>query len=341
MEIQFHPESGRGSVRTYSLSLRAERVAAAVAGALLLLLLSLCWTGPVVALRWSRHQNRTGILQASRSLSEGDRALAGEAAALAGRALALGDRLTRIAFLYEIPPASWPRVLDPERGVLADHRPEKILPGLERYLMGLERARVLLAERETADRELPGRVPSILPLSARLFEPSAFFGPRVSPWTGEEEFFPGLDLAAPEGSAVISPGAATVLFAGRVRPSRTGWLWRLGNVVALSHGQAAVTLFGHLSRMDVRTGQRLARGDRVGGVGKTGWAMAPQLHYELWRFEDGRWRPTDPLYAVLDHRLEAGSVSLLRMRATSFPGSVEALPGEGRRRSRVVSAPYR
>ncbi len=332
MEIQFHPKSGKGTVRTYSLTPRGERVAAGLAGALLLLLLSLFWTLPVVALRWSRHQNRAGILQASQTLSEADRDLGEEAAALAGRAHALGDRLTRIAFLYELPAASWPRVLDAEKGVLTDADPEKILTGLERYLSGLERGRLLLAEREKADRELSARVPSILPLSARIFEPSAFFGPRVSPWTGEEEFFPGLDLAAPEGSAVISPGAATVFFAGRVRPSRTGWLWRLGHVVVLSHGEAVVTLFGHLSRMDVRPGQRLARGDRIGAVGKTGWAIAPQLHYELWRFEGGRWRPTDPLYAVLDHRLDAGNVSLERMRATSLPGPVEALPRAGRRR---------
>ena len=326
MELQFHPKSGRGAVRTYSVGPVGERTLLALACILALLALSLLWTVPVALARMRRHEARRDIAREAESARLAAREA--EAALLAAkeRALDLGDRLNRIAFLYEVPAAVWPRPLDPGRGVI-EGNPDRIARGLERYAAALERGRALIEERERADPELPRRTPSLLPLAAGQFEPSALFGPRVSPWTGEQEFFPGVQLSASEGSAVIAPAGGTVVFVGKARPVPRGWLWRLGNVVVLSHGNSGATVYGHLSRVDVRRGQRLERRDRIGAVGRTGWAMAPQLHYELWRFEGTTLRPTDALFAVLDHDLERERVSLERMAATSLPEPVERLPG--------------
>src|SRR5262249_42514325 len=125
---------------------------------------------------------------------------AGQSQALKRRALDLGDLLNRIAFLYEIPAAAWPRILNPERWALSSDDPDRIAAGVDIYLRGLEKAAVLLEQREAGDPDLARRVPSIFPFAAIPFEPSAFFGPRISPWTGAEEFFPGVDLAAAGGS---------------------------------------------------------------------------------------------------------------------------------------------
>jgi len=327
MELQFHPKSGRGTVWTLSAGPRGERALLTLAGALLLLALSLLWTVPVVIARLLRHEARADIESETRTLRASERSVVERASELKRNALALGDRLNRIAFLYEVPAPNWPRALDPERGLLERAGTERLAQGLEWYLRALERARALLEERERADPELARRVPSLLPVSASLFEASALFGPRVSPWTGEEEFFPGVQLAAPEGSPVIAPADGRVAFVGRVRPTPAGWLWRLGTVVVISHGRGGATLYGHLSRVDVRRGQRLARGDSIGAVGATGCAMAPQLHYALWRFDGPSLRPTDPLFAVLDYSLDRELVSLDRMAATSLPEPVERLPG--------------
>jgi murein DD-endopeptidase MepM/ murein hydrolase activator NlpD len=326
MELQFHPKSGRGAVRTYSVGPGGERTLLALACVLALLALSLLWTVPVTLARMRRHEARSDIAREAESARLAAREA--EAALLLTKehALDLGDRLNRIAFLYEIPAAVWPGPLDPGRGVI-EGNPDRIVRGLERYAAALERGRALIEERERADPELPRRTPSLLPLAAGQFEPSALFGPRISPWTGEQEFFPGVQLSASEGSAVIAPAGGTVVFVGKARPVPRGWLWRLGNVVVLSHGLSGATVYGHLSRVDVRKGQRLERHDRIGAVGRTGWAMAPQLHYEVWRFEGTRLRPTDALFAVLDHDLERERVSLERMAATSLPEPVERLPG--------------
>jgi murein DD-endopeptidase MepM/ murein hydrolase activator NlpD len=148
----------------------------------------------------------------------------------------------------------------------------------------------------------------------------------VSPWTGSEEFFAGIDLAAPAGAPVLAPAAGTVVFAGRLPTSANARLWRFGNLVVLSHSEAGVTVFGHLARVEVRRGERVRRGSRLGTVGTTGWAMSPALHYEYWRRDGSGLAATDPRFAMLDFKIAGHDVSLERMRATSAPDAVQPPP---------------
>jgi murein DD-endopeptidase MepM/ murein hydrolase activator NlpD len=83
----------------------------------------------------------------------------------------------------------------------------------------------------------------------------------------------GVDYAAPTGTPVRSVGDGVVEFAGR----RGGY----GNVVEIRHTNNRSTLYAHLSRIDVRRGQRIEQGGRVGAVGSTGWATGPHLHFEF------------------------------------------------------------
>lgn len=83
----------------------------------------------------------------------------------------------------------------------------------------------------------------------------------------------GVDYAAPTGTAVRAVGDGIVHFAGR----QNGY----GNVVEVQHGRDRSTLYAHLSRIDVRKGQRVEQGDHIGAVGATGWATGPHLHFEF------------------------------------------------------------
>lgn len=330
MEFQLHPASRQGAVRSLVLSEAGERAAIALAGLSCLLAVSLWVTVPTVIRRAARAEQAATIAETSTAVRKDRADLEARVSDLRQRALDAGDLVNRAAFLYGISPAHWPRSLNPETGVLAPEDPELVVQGLFRYLAGLERGLDALVASEAADPALAARTPARLPISSDLVEPSARFGPRVSPWTGNEEFFPGLDLAAPAGSAVVSPADGTVVFAGRVPASVNSRLSRYGNLVVLSHGAAGATAFGHLAKIEVRRGERLRRGQRLGTVGATGWATFPALHYEYWRpGEDGLF-PTDPRFAMLDFRLSGHDVSLERMRATSAPGPVEGLPGGGR-----------
>ena len=83
----------------------------------------------------------------------------------------------------------------------------------------------------------------------------------------------GVDYGAPSGTPVRAVGEGVVEFAGK----QNGY----GNVVQLRHANDRSTLYAHLSRIDVKNGQRIDQGQNLGAVGATGWATGPHLHFEF------------------------------------------------------------
>jgi murein DD-endopeptidase MepM/ murein hydrolase activator NlpD len=83
----------------------------------------------------------------------------------------------------------------------------------------------------------------------------------------------GTDFGAPTGTPVRTVGDGNVEFAG----VQNGF----GNVVFVRHNAGDVTVYAHLSRIDVRQGQKVDQGQRIGAVGSTGWATGPHLHFEF------------------------------------------------------------
>jgi len=95
------------------------------------------------------------------------------------------------------------------------------------------------------------------------------FHPLLQSWRKHK----GIDYSAPTGTPVRNVGDGVVDFAGR----QNGY----GNVVIVRHAGGKETLYAHLSRIDVRKGQRVEQGQRIGAVGATGWATGPHLHFEF------------------------------------------------------------
>jgi|RhiMetdeSRZDD1v2_1073273.scaffolds.fasta_scaffold05933_15 murein DD-endopeptidase MepM/ murein hydrolase activator NlpD len=327
MEFQFHPASPRGQVRSLVLKSRGEKAVILVTAAAALALASLWVTVPIAAVRSLRRDRSASLAQDVEEARRDRRDLERRAQGLRDRTREASDLLSRIAFLYRVEPKQWPRTLSPEAGALSPDGLDRLASGLERSLESLERGRAILEARESADPGLPGRTPARLPLAGEAVEPAALFGPRISPWTGSEEFFTGLDLAAPAGTAVVAPAAGTVVFTGKVAPSLRSPYSRFGNLVVISHGVAGATLFGHLGKIEVGQGARVRAGQRLGTVGSSGWAASPVLHYEYWRGRGDALAPTDPRFAVLDRRMGPPGVSLEAMEATSAPGLKERPPG--------------
>jgi murein DD-endopeptidase MepM/ murein hydrolase activator NlpD len=85
----------------------------------------------------------------------------------------------------------------------------------------------------------------------------------------------GVDYAAPAGAPVHAAANGVVVLAG--------WHGGYGKAVKLRHANGYETLYGHLSRIEVRRGQRVAQGDRIGAVGSTGLATGPHLDYRMTR----------------------------------------------------------
>lgn len=84
----------------------------------------------------------------------------------------------------------------------------------------------------------------------------------------------GMDIAAPQGRPVKSAEAGKVLF--------TGELFFTGNVIYIDHGNGLLSLYAHLSKINVRKGQMVKRGQIIGRVGKTGRVTGPHLHWSVY-----------------------------------------------------------
>ena len=88
----------------------------------------------------------------------------------------------------------------------------------------------------------------------------------------------GQDYAGAEGSAVITPAAGRVALVGKVSQG-----FRVhGNVVGIDHGQGVISIFMHLSRIDVKEGDFVQAGQKIGAVGSTGASTGPHLHWGLY-----------------------------------------------------------
>jgi murein DD-endopeptidase MepM/ murein hydrolase activator NlpD len=114
---------------------------------------------------------------------------------------------------------------------------------------------------------------------AFLASPMAFsrvtsgFKMRLHPILQTMRAHQGLDYGAPTGTPVRTVGNGVVEFAG----VQNGF----GKVVFIRHDQKNVTVYAHLSQLDVRKGQSVDQGQKIGAVGSTGWATGPHLHFEF------------------------------------------------------------
>ncbi len=104
---------------------------------------------------------------------------------------------------------------------------------------------------------------------------------------GTSNFHKGIDIAAPQGTAVRASRSGIVVYAGW---SRQGY----GNLVKIRHNDGTETRYAHFSKIKVVVDQQVRQGDIVGLVGSTGLSTGPHLHFEIRE----RGRATDPLLTL-------------------------------------------
>ena len=131
-----------------------------------------------------------------------------------------------------------------------------------------------LAIQIKAYRTFSPNTPSNLLLDKPVNGPlSSKFGVRRF-FNGEERNpHAGLDFAVPAGTPIKTPAAGKVILIGNY--------FFNGNTVFVDHGQGFISMFCHMSKIDTRVGQQLARGDVVGKVGSTGRATGPHMHWNV------------------------------------------------------------
>ncbi len=113
--------------------------------------------------------------------------------------------------------------------------------------------------------------PSKLPIIGA--EISSGFGWRIDPFTGKQALHEGLDFIAPQGTSILASAGGIVVYAGMNT--------EYGNMVEIDHGNNIVTRYGHASKLLVRVGQMVRRGQKIAEVGSTGRSTGSHLHFEV------------------------------------------------------------
>lgn len=127
------------------------------------------------------------------------------------------------------------------------------------------------ADSLKSHKERLAATPSIMPTQGWLT--SAFSAMRAHPVLHVARPHEGIDVSAPMGTPIEAPAAGVVRSAG--------WEAGYGHTIEIDHGYGVMTRFAHASRLLVRQGQRVSRGEKIALVGNSGLATGPHLHYEV------------------------------------------------------------
>lgn len=135
-------------------------------------------------------------------------------------------------------------------------------------------------------------IPSIKPVREDRLQKSmnvlSGFGYRIHPVYKVRKFHEGVDFPARVGTAIQATGDGVVKDAG--------WRQGYGKCVRISHGYGYETWYAHMSSIDVRVGEKLKKGQKIGAVGDTGLSTAPHLHYEV----HYKGQPLNPINFCMD-----------------------------------------
>ncbi|MCK5537803.1 MAG: M23 family metallopeptidase [Bacteroidales bacterium] len=134
-------------------------------------------------------------------------------------------------------------------------------------------------------------IPALRPVSQEDSHLSSVYGIRLHPILGRYKMHHGIDLAAPIGTDVYSPGDGKVIKIER----KSGY----GNEIIIEHEFGYTTRYGHLSKILVQKGQKITRGQIIAKVGNTGLSTAPHLHYEVKKYGQSI-NPENYFYADVD-----------------------------------------
>jgi len=161
----------------------------------------------------------------------------------------------------------------------------KLMAGIKQKAERLKRQMVIQSksleeiEKKAKDKaKMLASIPSIKPVRsdklARNIRALSGFGYRIHPIYKVRKLHAGIDFTSPRGTPIQATGDGKVV---RIQHKRRGY----GLNVVIDHGYGYKTLYGHMSRLDVKLGQKVKKGQPIGLVGSSGTSTAPHCHYEV------------------------------------------------------------
>jgi murein DD-endopeptidase MepM/ murein hydrolase activator NlpD len=155
-----------------------------------------------------------------------------------------------------------------EKGLM--HQMRSDVERLKSEAMSREESLSELERLLQSKKEMLIHTPSIWPTMGWI---TSGFGFRTNPFTGLTQMHEGLDISNRIGTPIIAPANGIISDIGNDAVH--------GKMVMISHGFGMTTSYSHLSKVTVRVGQKVKRGDKIAEIGLTGRTTGPHLHYEV------------------------------------------------------------
>lgn len=135
-----------------------------------------------------------------------------------------------------------------------------------------------LYQRAVAKEKMLASIPSIKPVREdklkRSIKNLSGYGIRLHPVHKVKKLHQGIDFTAPRGTPIQATGSGVVT---RVESRKNGY----GKNVIIDHGYGYTTLYAHMREVEVKIGDKVVKGQKIGEVGSTGTSTAPHCHYEI------------------------------------------------------------
>lgn len=229
--------------------------------------------------RWAVHADVVALKQANEALQQENDSYRQATGELAGQIAALQTAVDQLGADANLDPETRRAIQNLPKGVreramggapLVTSSPEGTISVLRSVLNVIDEQ--IASVRTVVDRQqvLASATPSIWPTAGWL---TSAYGNRRDPFTGGIDYHAGLDISADKGKPVYATADGTI--------RESGWSGAYGNMVLIQHRFGLATRYGHMSRLAVKAGQEIKRGDIVGYVGSTGRSTNPHLHYEV------------------------------------------------------------
>ena len=201
----------------------------------------------------------------------------GELQARVIRLDSLGDRMANMVGIKTQELKTQEQASDGRGGPLVKPTPlsadelQKTLDALTREVETRTDTLALLDSRLFEERVRKNMLPSTLPVNVQWN--ASGFGWRIDPFTGERAMHEGVDFPSDVGTPIVS-AAAGIVVSAQFHPD-------YGNVIEIDHGNDLTTRYAHTSRMLVKPGTVVKRGQLIAEVGTTGRSTGPHLHFEV------------------------------------------------------------
>lgn len=190
---------------------------------------------------------------------------------------ALGSRLAKLTgmkpqeFMFDQPPAQGGPLVTSPITEMSPASLEKQLQNLGQVLADRNDKLMALETMLLQNQLNKNLLPSIAPIQTGFF--SSNFGWRIDPFTGQNAMHEGVDYMVPTGTPIAASAGGVVAYSDK-HP-------QYGNMVEIDHGNDIITRYAHASRLLVKVGQVVRRGDKIAEVGSTGRSTGSHLHFEV------------------------------------------------------------